>query len=137
MATRAQPVSPRTSHAPLARSGDAAVLLARLDWSGDRERVAAILLDDEMRPIRTVAVGEGDRTGTPLFARQLLVLALAGDARGLILAHNHPSGLGRPSAADRRVTSEVARLLRAVDIVLVDHLILGVAWLSMRDEGML
>lgn len=137
MATRAASICSRSCHAPLARSGDAAVLLARLDWRADRERVAAVLLDEEMRPIRTVAVGEGDRGATPVFARRLLGVALAGDARGLILAHNHPSGVSRPSAADLRLTSELARLLRAVDIVLVDHLILGVAWLSMRDEGLL
>ncbi len=137
MATRSAPVRSRTCQSPLARSGDAAGLLARLDWRGDREQVAAVLLDEEMRPIRTVEVGEGDREGTPVFARRLLGLALAGDARGLILAHNHPSGVSRPSAADLKLTSELARLLRAVDIVLIDHLILGVAWLSMRDEGLL
>ena len=137
MATRADPASPRASNAPLARSRDAAALLARRDWSGEHERLVAVLLDEEMRPIRTVQVGEGDVTGTPLFARRLLGLALAGDARGLILAHNHPSGCSRPSGADRRVTGELARLLAAVDIVLIDHLIRGDEWLSMRDEGML
>ena len=137
MATHAAPIASPDGPAPLVRSGDAALLLARLDWSGDDERTAAVLLDTELRPIRTVAVGEGDGAGTPLFTRRLLALALAGDARGLILAHNHPSGLSQPSAADLRLTKELARLLRAVDIVLVDHLILGAAWLSMREEGLL
>jgi DNA repair protein RadC len=72
-------------------------------------------------PIRTVA---GD--------------ALAFDAAAVVMAHNHPSGDPGPSAADREATRLLARALGALDVRLLDHLVVarrGVA--SFRALGLL
>jgi len=45
------------------------------------------------------------------------------DATGIALAHNHPSGIARPSPADLQCTREAAQFLRLVGIDLTDHLI--------------
>ena len=41
----------------------------------------------------------------------------------MVLAHNHVSGRATPSPADVQSTRHLARLLREVNVTLVDHLI--------------
>jgi DNA repair protein RadC len=43
----------------------------------------------------------------------------------VILAHNHPSGVAEPSSADRVLTTKLQAALAAVDIRVLDHLIIG------------
>lgn len=57
-------------------------------------------------------------------ARELFGRALALGAGGLLLAHNHPSGQCRPSAEDLAATDRMRAIARALDITLLDHLIL-------------
>lgn len=40
-------------------------------------------------------------------------------------AHNHPSGSPQPSAPDVNVTRQLREASKAVDIELIDHVILG------------
>jgi DNA repair protein RadC len=56
----------------------------------------------------------------------------------VIMAHNHPSGDPRPSAADTRATQETAHFLRTMDIELADHLIfVADGHFSFRSAGLL
>ena len=64
--------------------------------------------------------------------------ALRLDARGIILAHNHPSGECRPSGCDIAATHQLAAVASALDIELIDHLIFThEAVYSMRAGGLL
>jgi DNA repair protein RadC len=59
-------------------------------------------------------------------------------AQGIILAHNHPSGSSEPSKADIDATRRLAGLLEELDLLLVDHLIVGRSEItSMRKGGFL
>ncbi|MFH1087695.1 MAG: JAB domain-containing protein, partial [Chloroflexota bacterium] len=49
--------------------------------------------------------------------------ALIHHAAGLLLVHNHPSGHPQPSAEDKQITQTIAEATRAIDIRVVDHLI--------------
>ena len=51
--------------------------------------------------------------------------ALAHNAAALIVGHNHPSGNGEPSAADRAITTRLKQALALVEIRLLDHFIVG------------
>ena len=42
-----------------------------------------------------------------------------------MLAHNHPSGVCEPSAADRHITDLLRRALELVDVRVLDHLVIG------------
>ena len=57
-------------------------------------------------------------------ARLLFGRALALGASGLLLAHNHPSGRCRPSHDDLFATNRMRDIAAALDIVLLDHLII-------------
>ena len=122
----------------LSDSGAAGAWLNQLDWPERREAVVAVMVDAEMCPLRTDWIGRGGPSSTPLFVRRLAGLALVSEARGVVIAHNHPSGCPRPSSADRRLTSDVARLLSDLGVTLLDHLILGrEGWTSMWDQRLL
>lgn len=70
--------------------------------------------------------------------RGLLSRAFDLGASGIILAHNHPSGSSEPSEADIALTQRIAAFTRSVDIVVLDHLIVGEADIvSMKERGLL
>jgi DNA repair protein RadC len=63
---------------------------------------------------------------------------LAFDARLMLMAHNHPSGDPRPSGDDLQATRRLARMLDAIDVRLVDHLVMTHhATTSLRAEGLM
>ncbi len=64
--------------------------------------------------------------------------ALAFEARGVVLAHNHPSGHAEASPADLAFTRRLALCLDALEICLLDHLIIaGGRITSLREDGYL
>lgn len=70
--------------------------------------------------------------------RQVVADAIAFDATALVMAHNHPSGDPTPSEADLAVTRRLKRVLDAIDVRLIDHLVLaGDRWASMQELGLL
>ena len=70
--------------------------------------------------------------------RDVFSQALSLGASAIILAHNHPSGNCRPSAQDILATRKFGEIANALDIALLDHLILtDTSVYSMRAGGLL
>jgi len=66
--------------------------------------------------------------------------ALKGNARGLILCHNHPSGNANPSGGDVQTTNKIKDALGLIDVKLMDHIIFtdeANNFFSFCDEGFL
>jgi DNA repair protein RadC len=57
--------------------------------------------------------------------RLVVALGLNCMAVKIIVAHNHPGGSMRPSAADIEMTKKLNAACRFFDIVIVDHLIIS------------
>ena len=56
----------------------------------------------------------------------------------MIFAHNHPSGVAEPSAADRRITERLVESLSLIDIRVLDHIVVGdVETVSFAERGYL
>jgi DNA repair protein RadC len=73
-----------------------------------------------------------------VYPRVVLRRALQLEAAAVILAHNHPSGVAEPSAADRRITERLQAALALVDIRVLDHIIVGRgAAFSFAEDGLL
>ena len=62
---------------------------------------------------------------TPVYPREVVKRALELSASALILVHNHPSGDPSPSAADVKMTKEIAEVAKPLGIVIHDHIIVG------------
>jgi DNA repair protein RadC len=81
---------------------------------------------------------EGAASWVDLAVRVVARDALELDARQVMLAHNHPSGDARPSRGDLSYTRQLSRGLYALDVVLVDHLVIARTTVtSLRAEGLL
>ena len=102
------------------------------------ERLVAFFLDNDGMVIaeRTLAEGEPGKVTLPI--RLIVGQALCLNARGIVMAHNHPSGHAEPSAADIKSTKQLKRASRDLGLRLVDHLIVGGGRIvSMHDRGCL
>ena len=81
---------------------------------------------------------DGHSDGADLPIREIIADAARHGSKGLILAHNHPSGDARPSEADKRITRRLALVGEAMDVAILDHLVMaGAKWSSMRQMGLL
>ena len=93
---------------------------------GRRTEVVYLLcLDAKCKMLSCQEVGEGSVNSANVSVRRIVELALRANATSVILAHNHPSGLALPSGEDIQTTYQVASALRAVEVRLVDHIIVA------------
>lgn len=80
----------------------------------------------------------GGIAGTVADTRQILGIALKGNACSLCLCHNHPSGNTRPSDADISLTESIRKGAKTMGLTLLDHLIITPSnYYSFADEGRL
>ena len=109
--------------------------LAEADPSLEHLWVAHV--DDDARCVH-VSRHDGHTDGADLPIRTIVADAARHGSKGLILAHNHPSGDARPSDADKRITRRLALVSEAMDIAILDHLVMaGSDCRSMRQMGLL
>lgn len=91
----------------------------------EHEIFAVVFLDAQNRMIAAEELFRGTLTQTSVYPREIVKRALATNAAGVILAHNHPSGVAEPSQADRWLTGQLETALGMVDVRVVDHLIVA------------
>lgn len=89
------------------------------------EVFAILFLDTRHRVIAFEELARGSLDGAAVYPREVLKAALKHNAAAVILAHNHPSGVVEPSAADRVLTTKLQTVLAAVDVRVLDHLVIG------------
>lgn len=90
-----------------------------------REVFCCLFLDVQHRLLRCDDLFFGTLDGAAVYPREVVVRALQYRAAAVILAHNHPSGVAAPSAADRRITDRLRDALALVDVRVLDHLVIG------------
>ncbi len=94
---------------------------------GDRlsEVFCCVWLDTRHRLIRLDEMFQGTIDGASVHPREVVRRALQLNAAAVILAHNHPSGVAEPSAADRAITERLKKSLQLVDVRILDHVVIG------------
>jgi DNA repair protein RadC len=101
-----------------------------------REVIGFISLDSRHRLIRQRNMVTGTRTSAPLDPAALLKLALYDHAHGILLYHNHPDGNLLVSKDDADLTRRLARACYALQVPLLDHLVVGDGtFISLRDDN--
>lgn len=101
----------------------------------DIEKFWVMCLNRKNRLIKLVEVTSGTATSSLAHPREVFREAIRVGATAIICAHNHPSGEPSPSAADVQLTRQLRDASKAVDIDLVDHVILGRAECDPRGVG--
>ena len=89
------------------------------------EKFWVLCLSRRNRLKKRVEVTSGIATAALAHPREVFRSAIAASAAAVICAHNHPSGDPSPSAADIHLTRQLREAARAVDIDLLDHVIVG------------
>lgn len=133
------------------RRGEEALKITRIGSSKDafellqpqmgelpHEEFWIVYLNNANTVLHTAQLSKGGLTGTLVDVRIVMKQALELGAVALILAHNHPSGTLKPSTADKQITQKLKLGAGALDIKVLDHLILTQKdYFSFADEGVL
>jgi DNA repair protein RadC len=87
------------------------------------EKFYVLCLDKKFRLINTVAISEGTTDEAAVYLREIINAALKNNATAIILAHNHPGGLAKPSKSDIEATRQIVKNMEAINIDVLDHVI--------------
>ena len=106
-------------------------------YTGERSEVVYLLcLDAKCRVLDCRLLFRGGFSSAAASVRKIIETALAVNAYAVILSHNHTSGIAQPSMEDEQTTRALEQALHAVDILLVDHIIVADGdYFSMADAG--
>lgn len=104
----------------------------------DHEKVLLLLLDSRNRLIRELVLSVGSENAAFVSVREIFRKALNAHAAGVILLHNHPSGIPEPSRDDLVLTRTIKEAGEMVGIPLLDHIIIGdLCFTSLKEQDML
>lgn len=105
----------------------------------EREEVLyALFLDARKMVLDCREMSRGHINAVEIPVRRLVEQALELRSSGVILAHNHPSGVVTPSMEDEHTTRVIREALALVEVELVDHVVVaGCEYSSMRECAML
>jgi DNA repair protein RadC len=109
------------------------------------EKFWVLCLNRKNRLLKRVEITSGTATAALAHPREVFRAAIKESAAAVICAHNHPSGDPAPSAPDMHVTRQLREAARAVEIELLDHVIVGRSgadpagrgYFSFREAGLL
>ena len=100
------------------------------------EEAYLLCLDGALHTIGCYQLGTGSANAVMISPASVVKVALDVGASACVLAHNHPSAVAEFSTADQTLTEQVFFALDAVEIVLLDHVVLASDELiSMEQRG--
>lgn len=90
-----------------------------------KESFYVILLDNAMKKIADFEVTRGLLNASLVHPREVFNPAIRYSSKGIILIHNHPSGIVTPSEEDISMTKRLAESGKILEIPVFDHLIIA------------
>lgn len=134
----------RRSCLPVSKSGairsasDIAAFMIPLLRDLRHEECWVLYLDGGRKIIGKEQISSGGLNATVVDTRMVLKLALEKLACEMVLVHNHPSGQVIPGKQDRLLTRLLKAAAEAIDVKLIDHLVIGAGkYYSFAEEGLL
>lgn len=80
-------------------------------------------------------ISHGNVNSSIVGTREVFQKALLGNAVSIILMHNHPSGDCKPSREDIAVTQRLKEAGNIIGIDVIDHIIIGRDYCSLKEKG--
>ncbi len=115
---------------------DAAAFLVNQLKAEKKEVFLCLNLSSQNALLAAEKIQEGTVNRATVYPRLVVESAIKHSATAVILAHNHPGGLPKPSDADRRLTRKIKRIFQEIDIALHDHIIVaGDNYYSFAENG--
>ena len=120
----------------LTTSADFGRFLLPYFYGARDEMVYLLLLDAAGKVLNCKLIGHGSVNSANVPMRRVVQEALTSNASGVVLAHNHPSGVALPSKEDADLTARLRDTLDALQILLLDHIVVADDdFVSMRESG--
>ncbi len=91
----------------------------------NEEYLYLLLVDSKLKELYSGVVSRGSINTADVPIRKIVQLALEYNARYVVIAHNHPTGIALPSAHDIDTTNMLFHALHMVGIRLFDHIIVA------------
>lgn len=91
----------------------------------NNERAYVMCFDHNNYLVAVRRLSDGDVYSTLFDMRKLAAAVLETKATGVILVHNHPSGISIPSSGDVAQTKNAYELLQSLKVSLLDHIIIS------------
>jgi DNA repair protein RadC len=124
--------------------GDVIKYFKNICLSSDKEEVHAVFLDAKNKITGHKRISEGTLSQSLLYPREIIKEAISQAALSIIILHNHPSGDSSPSENDKKITKRMLFAAREMDIMLLDHIIIGMetadgdkGYYSFYEEGLI
>lgn len=103
-----------------------------------KESFYVILLNNAMKKIADFEITRGLLNAALVHPREVFNPAIKHSSKGIILVHNHPSGVLEPSEEDISMTKRLVESGRILEIPVFDHLIISESsYYSFKENGLL
>jgi len=90
-----------------------------------KEVLKVAYMNSQHEIIQIQDFGTGTVDSNQVYPREVIAGAIEWHAVGLVLVHNHPSGNPEPSSSDQSLTRNIVLAGAAMQIKILDHLIIG------------
>lgn len=139
-------VGQQSGDSPLLNRADLITTYLQSVASGlEVEKFWVLCLNRKNRLLKRVEITSGTANSALAHPREVFRAAIRESASAVVCAHNHPSGDPAPSAPDMQVTRQLREAAKAVEIELIDHVIIGRAgadpvgrgYFSFREAGLI
>jgi DNA repair protein RadC len=89
------------------------------------EMFVCCYLNGQHQILTTEVMMKGSLSTSAVYPREIIARVIELGANSVMFAHNHPSGSITPSNSDRAVTKKLSVGLTAIDVDVLDHIIIG------------
>jgi len=111
--------------------------IKKIDIDYSKESFIVFTLDTKNRVIDWYIISIGILDASLIHPREVFRNAIKDNAKSIIIAHNHPSGILIPGDADKEVTKGLKDAGEILGIQVLDHIIFSeIAFSSMKEQRM-
>jgi DNA repair protein RadC len=102
------------------------------------EKLIAVFISPRNEVISCKILTTGTSNQTLISSKDIVLWAIREEASGIIVAHNHPTGICEPSTDDKISTDQLGKAAKLMDVSLIDHLIITEnGYFSFKESGLL
>lgn len=102
------------------------------------EMLRILFLNKKNYIIKDELISEGTVDYVAIYPREIAKKVIIYSATAIILVHNHPSGVAKPSKKDIEYTKQLSMALSALDVIIHDHVIVADHhYFSFKSSGLL
>ena len=103
----------------------------------DTETMRALFFSGDLGLLHKEDMFVGSKQFCVMDPRCVYRRAIQIGARGIVIAHNHPSGNPTPSSQDIAITERFQEIGSLLQISLLDHFVVGRRIVSFKEEGLI